>query len=581
MIKSIKSKLIVYFCILILLITSAISILGYQEGTKGMKEIGNNNLMAKLTGDISAASVYLDKYFGEIKYNHGILLDERGNNIEGRNNMVDDILNDMGDVATIFVKDGDDFRRITTNIKDENGKRAIGTYLGKDSEAYSYMARGEQYVGQAMILERPYLTAYKPIYNKTGDTIGILFVGVSKEESDNLMSGHLNDLRNTLAFITIIGIIIALIVVYIIAKRIANPIIDLSEIIKRLSDYDLTLDKKSKAIKYLKRKDEIGIITRALANMQENFISLIRTVSDTSQQVAAASEELTATSQQSSTTSQEIARTIEEIATGASEQANHTEEGVVNINVLNRLIEKDQKNVKDLNASTKEVTRLKEEGFDILKELVENTETNIKSSKEVKEIIVDINDSTQKIESASDMIRNISEQTNLLALNAAIEAARAGESGKGFAVVAEEIRKLAEQSSEFTDEIANVVWSLTDKTEHAVETIEGVGSVVKSQTESVHMTREKFEGIDGAIEKMKNVIKNINQSGQDMKDKKDEIISIIESLSAISEENAAGTEEASAAVEEQTASMEEIANASEALGKMAEETQESISKFKY
>lgn len=203
------------------------------------------------------------------------------------------------------------------------------------------------------------------------------------------------------------------------------------------------------------------------------------------------------------------------------------------------------------------------------------------SAKELQEIIVNTNESAEKIESASQMIRNIAEQTNLLALNAAIEAARAGEAGRGFAVVAEEIRKLAEQSNAFTEEIATIIKELTDKTGHAVHTIQEVGKTAASQVESVELTNAKFKGIDGVIEKMKDIIIEINQSGQVMEEKKNEVIGIIENLSAISQENAAGTEEASASVEEQTASMEEITNASDRLAKLAEEMQESIAKFKY
>ena len=102
-----------------------------------------------------------------------------------------------------------------------------------------------------------------------------------------------------------------------------------------------------------------------------------------------------------------------------------------------------------------------------------------------------------------------------------------------------------------------------------------------SQSKSVDESNEKFEGIAAAIEKMKTVIASINELGQEMENKKNQIIGIIENLSAISEENAAGTQEASASIEEQTSSIEEIANASESLARLAEEMQESIRRFKY
>lgn len=147
------------------------------------------------------------------------------------------------------------------------------------------------------------------------------------------------------------------------------------------------------------------------------------------------------------------------------------------------------------------------------------------------------------------MIKRIAQQTNLLALNAAIEAARAGEAGRGFAVVADEIRKLAEQSNGFTGEIADIIEELSEKTEKAVATMDQVGKFMKEQTESVSSTNQKFEGIASSIEKMKNAIEIIAKSSKGMETKKEVIITTMENLSAISQQNAAGTEEVSASIQ--------------------------------
>ncbi|MCC5909587.1 MAG: methyl-accepting chemotaxis protein [Clostridiaceae bacterium] len=375
--------------------------------------------------------------------------------------------------------------------------------------------------------------------------------------------------------VALVMLIVAILCGLSMSNKITKPLVSLRKIVSEGAEGNFNVRSD------IASKDEIGELSHMINTMFQQVGFLIKNIADTSQQVAASSEELTATSQQSATAADEVARTIEEIAKGANDQAKDTEKGVEHITALGELIEKEQQYIKQLNSSTNDVTILKDEGFEIVKDLVEKTNMNNKSSKEVQEIIVNTNESAEKIENASQMIKNIAEQTNLLALNAAIEAARAGEAGRGFAVVAEEIRKLAEQSNEFTEEIAGIIKELTDKTGHAVHTMQEVGKIVASQTKSVELTNEKFEGIDNAIEKMKEVITSINESGRGMEGKRDEIIGIIENLSAISQENAAGTEEASASVEEQTASMEEIANASDALARLAEEMQGSIAKFKY
>ncbi|AKL94198.1 methyl-accepting chemotaxis protein McpC [Clostridium aceticum] len=418
---------------------------------------------------------------------------------------------------------------------------------------------------------------YYAYFAKIPETGWDIVLTISQEEA----ALSLLNLKRGILLTSLLILILGILATVMISRSISKPMIDLSKDIEKLSNYDLTCDEKDATIKYLKREDEIGRIAKALTTMQNSFVDLIRHVSDTSHHVAASSQELTATSQQSALAADEVAKTIEEIAKGANEQAKDTEKGAIYINKLGKLIENSHLDIKELNISTEEVNRLKDEGFDILKDLVEKTKLSNHATKEVHQIIMNTNESAEKIGTASEMIRSIAEQTNLLALNAAIEAARAGEAGRGFAVVAEEIRKLAEQSNRFTEEITTIIQELVDKTEYAVDMMVNTENIVISQTNSVASTHAKFQGINSAIEKINKIIMAINQSSKEMENKKNEMIEIIENLSAISEENAAGTEEASAAVEEQTASMQQIASASEALSKLSEEMQNSIYRFKY
>ncbi|WP_420806810.1 methyl-accepting chemotaxis protein [Abyssisolibacter fermentans] len=235
----------------------------------------------------------------------------------------------------------------------------------------------------------------------------------------------------------------------------------------------------------------------------------------------------------------------------------------------------------DLNTALKQVEILKNEGVKTLDVLVENTKKSSIASKGVYNVIVESNKSAEKIDNASQMIKNIADQTNLLALNAAIEAARAGEAGKGFAVVADEIRKLAEQSNSFTDEIFNIIGELGNKTSVAVKTMEEVSRVLSDQSNSVEQTNFKFDGISNSIDAIMDIIIKLNESSKEMENRKTDIITIIENLAAVSEENAASTEEASAAAQQQTASMAEVANSIDALVNLAEEMKKSIAKFNY
>jgi methyl-accepting chemotaxis protein len=406
-----------------------------------------------------------------------------------------------------------------------------------------------------------------------GNHIGAITIGYSMKNVNTAINKNIS--------IVAIGVVVVFIFLGIILFSTSNYAIQIINKLKEQLGFMASGDFSNNIPEDLINKnDEFGDISQAVSIMQNSIIGIIKNVQDTSQQLAASSEELTAISQQSAIAADEIARAIEDIANGASDQAKDTEEGASSILDLGDMITKNEDYISNLNISTQKVNDMKNQGLEILKELVEKTKVSSTSSRQVQRVIIETNESAEKIVSASEMIKNIANQTNLLALNAAIEAARAGESGRGFAVVADEIRKLAEQSNQFTEEISIVIEGLTNKTLDAIRTIEELEYTISSQTESVNMTNNRFDGIAEAIEEMKEVIHQINHFGREMIHKEEDITRIIENLSAISEENAAGAQEASASVEEQTAGLEEIANSSEELEKIAERLNKQIEQFK-
>lgn len=246
---------------------------------------------------------------------------------------------------------------------------------------------------------------------------------------------------------------------------------------------------------------------------------------------------------------------------------------------LGEIIDKNREYMFNMNSASDKITNVVNDGLKEIGRLSEISEESSHATKEIYDIILKTSESTNQIGDASNVIASIADQTNLLALNASIEAARAGEAGKGFAIVASEIKKLAGQSAASTSYIDNVVKELQDVVAKAVDSMEKVNSISKEQTSSVLNTKKKYESIMGAVGASENAVNLLNASEEDMLKAKNDIMDLLQTLSAIAEENAASTEEASSTMLEQSASIEEIAKSSERLAHLAGDLQEIILRF--
>ncbi len=344
--------------------------------------------------------------------------------------------------------------------------------------------------------------------------------------------------------------------------------------ITALAKYDLTYKVD------IQSNDEFEIIGNSITTMQDMLKKIVSDISSYSNSISLTSDSLIATTQSTNASAYEVSLAVGNIAEGATSQAEDTTNAAQNIehniSSLNEMIDF----LAHLKNVILDIDNKKDEGKHALAGLVELTNHSKDKSEYVNTIILDTNESAESISKASEMIQSIADQTNLLALNAAIEAARAGDAGKGFAVVAEEIRKLAEDSTKFTDEIRTIILELKEKSQKAVDNMKEVGEIVKNQESQTQITRQKFNDIENAIQKSKIVVEQITNNSSTIATKNNDIIGFIQNLSAISEENAATTEQVSASVETQTRSMDDISRASEKLSKIAIELQDEVSSFK-
>lgn len=519
----------------------------------------------KASTDLDLTYHYVDeRYEGPWQILNGELYkgDHRINEDYG---LADDLAEMTGGLVTIF----QNRKPVSTNLI-INDERAVSVEAtGEVTELV--LEDGEVYFGEADILGVDMQTAYRPIVAEDGEVIGMWFTAASQDTINAIMFDII-----TKVGIILTGILLVIaILLYLFTRKTQTRVQLILENFKKAGEGDFRSHYEEKSM------DELGQISSSFNKMKDSLSQLLQHVTMASEHLAASSEELTVTSDQSAQAAENVAKSIEDISKGAASQAADTEKGAREAIGLGKTIEQNQQLIINLNDISKDVAALKGQGMKLVEDLVEKTATNNQVAGEVHEIISETNANTEKIESASGMIKNISEQTNLLALNASIEAARAGEAGKGFSVVADEIRKLAEQSNNFSGEISTIIYTLRAKTTEAVLKMEQSKETSQLQFQSVNETASTFEGVAEAIEKMRLTLDELNDSGEEMNLKKEEIIKVIENLSAVSEENAAGTQEMSAAVEEQTASMEEIASSSETLAQLADDLQVNVGKFRY
>ncbi|WP_179298847.1 methyl-accepting chemotaxis protein [Evansella halocellulosilytica] len=383
-----------------------------------------------------------------------------------------------------------------------------------------------------------------------------------------------NQLLVVIAIVSVIGILLAVGITYILSQSITKPISALKEQVNKVAKGDLTVQVKSKS------KDEIGVLSNHFNAMVDSMKNLISSVEESVSEVSQASESLSALSEETTASSEEVGKAISEIADGANEQASQIESANQMSMTLSAQIENVSEQNEQMNALSAGAKQSSDQGVSQISTLKKKTNESTKVIQSVNHVLSNLVIKIKEVDGVIGTINEISEQTNLLALNASIEAARAGEHGRGFAVVADEVRKLAEQSSEATEQVRQTILGIQEENKNATEAMDQTNIISEEQLKVVHDTEQVFNSIDRDIRQIIQSIDSINQGITGMNHSKDDVIATFQNISAVAEESAASTEQITASTDEQIKAISTISHSAEVLNGSSEKLNEMIKVFK-
>lgn len=362
-----------------------------------------------------------------------------------------------------------------------------------------------------------------------------------------------------------IVVLIAIIISFIMGRRLMRPLVKVSTIIEDVANGNIEAD--FSVVK--ESNDEIGLIIEKMKELTQSLGSIVGKIRNSSDTMSSNSYELNDTSSQTLAANNEISKAVEDVAEGSTGMA-------ASISKINENLLEMSNETKDINASVDEIknqTVAVQDSSKIMNDKIKSMQDSSHKMDEgisaISKRIETVNTTVDKVSNIVSVIEEISSETNLLSLNASIEAARAGDAGKGFAVVAQEIRVLSDNTNTELENIKQIISSLVEECRYCVQ---ASGTIVEDnakQKEEIKAVLDEFGSLDEQIQKTAEKAEEIEELVTAMIELNDDITKSSNSLTDVSAANAAATEEMNANIEELNAMMNGV---SEMAGQMNDES---------
>lgn len=375
--------------------------------------------------------------------------------------------------------------------------------------------------------------------------------------------------------ISAIVVLLAIIICFILGRRLMRPLVKVSTIIEEIANGDINAD--FGMVK--ETNDEIGLIIEKMKELTQSLGNIVGKIRNSSDTMSANSYELNDTSSQTLAANNEISKAVEDVAEGSTGMA-------ASISKINENLLEMSNETKDINESVNEIrnqTVAVQDSSKIMNDKIKSMQNSSQKMDEgisaISKRIETVNTTVDKVSNIVSVIEEISSETNLLSLNASIEAARAGDAGKGFAVVAQEIRVLSDNTNTELENIKQIISSLVEECRYCVQ---ASGTIVEDnakQKEEIKAVLDEFGSLDEQIQKTAEKADEIEELVTAMIELNDDITKSSNSLTDVSAANAAATEEMNANIEELNAMMHGVSEMAEHMNNESDGLKEALSFF--
>ena len=478
-----------------------------------------------------------------------------------------DSFTDQGVVLTVFIGD----TRVMTSLKDSSGNRIEGTQASSEIIATVLNGGGTYENSNVTINGTKYYVHYMPLKDGNGNIVGMTFAG----KKAALIQEDINDAIKKLCIASVIIVLIFAIFIYFMTKVVRKALVQVADSMKIIASGDLNTE-----INIPTKIKENKKMIEALSSVQKMLTESMGRVKNVADDLSRGIDKVQEASNNSASATNQIGTAISELSSMAQNMAGNVANVNNNVATMDATVSDIGDKIDVLADNSDTMNKASNEATEYMNKVLESNKVSSDAFDVFNKQILLTNESINKINEAITLIIGVANRTKLLSLNASIEAARAGEAGKGFAVVAQNISQLSEQSNDSAATIREIALEMLENSQKTVDISSEILETMADEKKSIVDAQDRFTKLNEAINDSVDKIKEIDSKTNTLKQIKTEIVSNVDELSAISQQNAARNEEVNTNVGSIVDSIEDIANNMEKMRKLKDSLIDATKKFK-